>query len=85
MMDDDKGEGLPEEVIPFHAALVGSSRVEMLDHGVVRYDPETAHSRAGDPGYEKRLPGTCGLCRATALAEEAQAQEVEKERLADGR
>ena len=33
-----------------------------------RYDPKTAHTRAGDPSYQTRIPGSCGLCQAEALA-----------------
>ena len=39
------------------------------DRGAIFLDPETAHSRVGDPGYTTRVEG-CNSCRAAALANE---------------
>ena len=36
-----------------------------------RSDPQTAHTGAGDPGFERGLPETCGLCYAASLTEMA--------------
>ena len=55
---------------PYHVKRFGSTW-ETLEDGISRYDPKTAHTRAGDPGYEVRLPETCGACRAQELAWEA--------------
>ena len=40
--------------------------------GIRRYDYETAHSGAGDPGYEEYLPDSCAECfkQKTRAAEE---------------
>jgi len=55
---------------PYHVKRSGSP-VEMLEDGISRYDPKTAHTRAGDPEFEVRLPETCGACRAQELAQAA--------------
>ena len=72
-MDNDKAakavgtpEGfqlpLPLHVIPSLKYVTGGGGENE------RYDPATAHTRAGDPGYQTRLPSSCGLCQAEALA-----------------
>jgi len=67
----------PEVWPPFHAGLPPSSHVEVLEDGISRYDPETAHKAAGDASYQRRIPDSCGLCQATALAEAAAAKAKE--------
>ena len=48
----------------------GQSRFEMGDKdGHVWTDPATAHNGVGDTGYTLRLPETCALCAAEAMAE----------------
>ena len=44
------------------------SVMERSDGIVTVYDPQTAHSRAGDPGQQKALPETCAQCLAIALS-----------------
>jgi len=76
-MDNDKAAqviGTPEGFqfpLPLHSSPVIRLRSELKDGDTVRYDPATAHARASDTGYEKRLPESCGLCQAEALAEAA--------------
>ena len=76
-MDNDKAakrEGTPEgflPVLPLHSNPVPRLKSEVKDGSSIRYDPETAHARAGDTGYEKSLPKSWGLCRATQIAQEA--------------
>ena len=76
-MDNDKAAqviGTPEGFqfpLPLHSNPVKRLRSEILDGDTIRYDPETAHARAGDTGYEKSLPESCGLCRATQISQEA--------------
>ena len=76
MMDNDKAGGLQEISadfpggLPFH--VIPSARyVTGGPDGYIRYDPKTAHTRAGDPSYQIRLPETCGLCKAKELSEAA--------------
>ncbi len=77
MMDNDKAGGhqeISEDFPggrPLHVKTRGQSRVEVKDGDSHWFDPQTAHARAGDTGYEVRLPDTCGLCKATELAKEA--------------
>ncbi len=77
MMDNDKAGGhqeISEDFPggrPLHVKLKGKSEYEVKDGDTHWYDPQTAHARAGDTGYEVRLPDSCGLCKATALAESA--------------
>jgi len=74
MMDNDKAAGpgkISEDFSldrPLHVKTKGISKVEVTDGDSHWYDPPTAHARAGDPGFEIRLPETCGLCKAEALA-----------------
>ena len=71
----------PEARPPIHASpWLHVSKMEMKTDGDSRIfvDPETAHAVAGDPGYQRRLPGSCALCQAEALAEAAQAQQEEE-------
>ena len=76
-MDNDKAakrEGTPEgflPVLPLHSNPVPRLKSEVKDGSSIRYDPETAHARAGDPQFEKSLPESCGLCQAEALAKAA--------------
>ena len=56
---------------PYHVKRSGSTW-ETIEDGSSRYDPKTAHTRAGDPDFEVRLPETCGACRAQELARSAQ-------------
>ena len=56
---------------PYHVKRSGSTW-ETKEDGISRYDPKTAHTRAGDPDFEVRLPETCGACRAQELSREAQ-------------
>ena len=73
MMDNDKAGGLQEISadfpggLPLHSIPVIRSRTGGPDVATV-YDPKTAHTRAGDPSYQTRLPETCGLCKASAIA-----------------
>ena len=73
MMDNDKAGrlqeisedfpgGLPLHSIPVLKSVTGGPGVTTV------YDPATAHTRAGDPSYQTRLPESCGLCKAEALA-----------------
>ena len=73
MMDNDKAGrlqeisedfpgGLPLHSIPVVKYVTGGPDVPTV------YDPKTAHTRAGDPGYQTRLPEDCGLCKAQELA-----------------
>ena len=77
MMDNDKAAGLQEISAdfpggrPLHVKTKGISKIEVMSGDSHWYDPPTAHARAGDPGYEVRLPDSCGLCKATELAEKA--------------
>ena len=67
----------PEPQLSYlHGAPLGKvSRKEALDaDGIVRFDPETAHKAVGDEEYERRLPESCGICKATELSEAAGAQ-----------
>ena len=76
-MDNDKAAqviGTPEGFrfpLPLHSNPVVRVRSELKDGDTIRYDPKTAHDRAGDPSYEKSLPESCGLCNAEALAKAA--------------
>jgi len=76
-MDNDKAAqviGTPEGFqfpLPLHESPVIRLRSELKDADTVRYDPKTAHDRAGDSSYEKSLPESCGLCKAEALAKKA--------------
>ena len=77
MMDNDKAAGLQGISAdfpggrPLHVKPKGTSKVEMKVGDSHWYDPSTAHARASDAGFQLRLPETCGLCRATQIAEEA--------------
>jgi len=77
MLDNDKAAGhleISEDFPggrPLHVKLKGKSEYEVKDGDTHWYDPQTAHARAGDTGFEIRLAETCGLCKATALAEAA--------------
>ena len=73
MMDNDKAGGhqeisadfpggLPLHSIPVVRFVTGGPDVATV------YDPQTAHTRAGDPSYQVRLPESCGLCKAAAIA-----------------
>ena len=83
MMDNDKAGGLQEISadfpggLPLHSIPVIRSRTGGPDVATV-YDPKTAHTRAGDPGYEVRLPESCGLCKAQELAQEATPSDEEE-------
>ncbi len=74
MMDNDKAADLTEISedfpggLPFHVSPVIEVRYKVRSDGTIRSDPETAHREAGDTLYEKRLPSTCGLCKAQELA-----------------
>ena len=57
-------------------SLIRQSRFQVEHDGVITYDPETAHTAAGDPGYARRLP-SCAWCAATALAEEEAKRQAE--------
>ena len=58
--------------------LAGTSQYEVVDHGTITsMDPERAHKAAGDPGYQRRVPG-CGSCEAKGLAEKALKKVFEK-------
>ena len=72
-MDNSKRRIQPSEDggPPFHVKPVIPTRFSEIDDGTIRYDPETAHTQAGDPDYEVRLPQTCGICRAKELSEAA--------------
>ena len=76
-MDNDKAAkviGTPEGFqfpLPLHSSPVPRLKQEVKDGDTVRYDPETAHARAGDPSYAESLPESCGLCQAEAIAEAA--------------
>ena len=73
MLDNDKAAkavGTPEGFqlpLPLHD-LTSLKYVISEPDADSRYDPQTAHTRAGDPSYQTRLPGSCGLCQAQALA-----------------
>jgi len=70
----NRGVEKDERNPPLHAdSWRHVSRMEQITDGesTIYYDPETAHVAAGDPAYEKRLPGSCAQCKAAALAEEA--------------
>ncbi len=54
---------------PFHVKTPRSIVWRMVEDGIERTDPQTAHSRARDEDYEIRLPETCGLCYATSIAQ----------------
>ena len=77
MMDNDKAGELREISedfpggLPLHVSPVIGVRYKVNSDGTIRSDPETAHREAGDTLYEKRLPGTCGLCKAQELASAA--------------
>ena len=76
-MDNDKAAqviGTPEGFqfpLPLHSNPVPRLREQVKDGGHIYYDPDTAHARAGDLGFEKSLPESCGLCQATAIAKAA--------------
>ena len=76
-MDNDKAAGnqeISEDFPggrPLHVKTKGISKYEVRSGDANWYDPPTAHARAGDPGFEIRLPETCGLCKAKELAEAA--------------
>ncbi len=63
---------------PYHVKR-SSTTWETLEDGISRYDPKTAHTRAGDPDFEVRLPETCGACRAQELAWSAQDSVTDRE------
>ena len=73
-MDNDKAAqviGIPEGFqfpLPLHDSPVIRMRSVSIDGDTLRYDPQTAHARAGDPSYEKSIPESCGLCQAEAIA-----------------
>ena len=46
-----------------------NSRYDILEDEVVRTDPATAHEAAGDAALTLRIPDSCNLCHAVALAE----------------
>ena len=77
MMDNDKAAGnqeISEDFPggrPLHVKTKGSSAYEVKSGDSYWFDPQIAHARAGDTGYEVRLPDTCGLCKAAQLAEAA--------------
>jgi len=82
-MDTDRAASDSTDA-PFHPKPRHDvSRIEILDAGIIRSDPETAHNRAGDPGYALRIPESCLACEAKALSEAA-LEEISKE-IADGR
>ena len=56
--------------VPSHGSPLGPvSRMEMeCPDGYTRYDPATAHTAVGDSAYAVRLPESCWLCKAEALA-----------------
>ena len=70
--DGDLSQGDPLHVTAWSARYVVGVGDEL------RFDPETAHARAGDPGYEVRLPESCGLCKAQELAQEATPSDEEE-------
>ena len=82
-MDNDKAAqevGTPEGFklpLPLHDSPVIGIRYEVKSGGTIRSDPKTAHTRSGDPLYEKRLPETCGLCKAQELAAAARPSDEE--------
>ena len=75
MMDNDKAGRIRKISSdssgggPLHVNDPRSIQWRIVADGNERYDPETAHTRAGDPGYEVRLPETCGQCYAAAIAQ----------------
>ena len=76
MMDNDKALRSNKLQRAFstgalHVKGLYNSVVLREDGETTRYDPETAHTGSGDPGFEKSLPDVCGLCRATQLATQA--------------
>ena len=77
MMDNDKAakrERTPEgffPALPLHDSPVIRLASKVKSGDTIRYDPQTAHARANDTGYEKSLPDSCGLCQAQAIAKEA--------------
>ena len=77
MMDNDKAAkevGTPEGFqlpLPLHVNSYSARWTAGVPGCELRFDPEKAHARAGDTGYEVRLPDTCGLCKAAQLAEAA--------------
>ena len=76
-MDNDKAAkviGTPEGFqfpLPLHDSPVIRLASKVKSGDTIRYDPQTAHARANDTGYEKSLPDSCGLCQAQAIAKEA--------------
>jgi len=62
---EDSSQGDPLHVKRFIA------RWRAGDVNELRFDPETAHARAGDPSYETRIPASCGLCQAQELSQKA--------------
>ena len=84
-MDNDKAAqeiGTPEGFqfpLPLHDSPVVRLRTVTIDGDELRYDPKTAHDRAGDPSYEKSIPESCGLCQATKLAEAAASGQAPKD------
>ena len=91
--DEAKGQGIRQEeegvqragLPPFHEGVTGRfSRVEVLDAGITRYDPETAHKAIGDEGYERRIPESCLYCEATREAEAAEVEARRQKEALDG-
>ena len=82
MMDNSKAAGNQEISAdfpggrPLHVKTKGKSAIEVKSGDSHWYDPQTAHARAGDTGFEIRLPETCGLCWATELSTQAAARAV---------
>ena len=80
MLDNDKAAkavGTPEGFqlpLPLHEIPSLKYVTGGLTDADTRYDPATAHTRAGDPGYQTRIPSSCGLCQAEALAKAAYSQ-----------
>ena len=76
MMDNDKAGGqreISEDFpggLPFHV-IPSVKYVSGDPDGSYRYDPQTAHTRAGDPSYQERIPESCGLCKAQELSAKA--------------
>ncbi len=53
------------------------SRMEFLDDGHIRKDPDTAHQEAHDPEGEQYIPDTCWQCFTQSVAKKA-AEEAQK-------
>ena len=67
-----KTRGIPEGDL-HRAERPYQSRMEGYDPllDVTRRDPKAAHKAVGDPGCLQRIPDSCLLCEAEALAREA--------------